>query len=106
MFNDRVKQLLGPGFPKDITVQGQVSLTLSVSAEGKISVDAVNDAGLNVSPPEKRESARQTIIAAIVAVVLDPPKDRSGKSVSVGNWQVSYSCGVFQGKLVLSSISI
>jgi len=106
MFNDKVKQLIVPGFPKDIMVQGQVNLTLSVSADGKISVDALNDAGLNVSPLEKRESVKQTIIATVVAVILDPPKDRSGKSVSVGSWQISYSCGRFLGKLVLSSISI
>lgn len=104
MFNEKVKQLLVPGFPKDIKVQGQVNLTLSVGPEGNIIVEAVNDAGLNVTPPERRDSVRQTIITAVAAVVLDPPKDRRGKPVSVGNWQVSYSCGVFQGKLVLSSI--
>ena len=106
LYNEKIKQLIVTEFPKEIKVQGQVNLTLSVSADGKISVEALNDAGLNVSPPEKRESVRQTIIAAVIAVILDPPLDRSGKSVNVGNWQVSYSCGVFQGKLVLSSVSI
>jgi hypothetical protein len=106
LYNEKIKQLIVTEFPKEVKVQGQVNLTLSVSADGKISVEALNDAGLNVSPPEKRESVRQTIIAAVIAVILDPPKDRSGKSVNVGNWQVSYSCGVFQGKLVLSSIPI
>jgi hypothetical protein len=106
LYNEKTKQLIVTEFPKEIKVQGQVNLTLSVSAEGKISVDSMNDSGLNIMPGDKRELVRKTIMSAVGNILLEPPLDRNGKSVKVANWQVSYSCGLFQGKLVLSTISI
>jgi hypothetical protein len=43
---------------------------------------------------------------AVNSVLLEPAKDRQDKPVRIENWQVSFTCGTFQGKLVLSSISI
>jgi serine/threonine protein kinase len=106
LYDEKIKQIIVTPFPKEIKVQGPVYLTLSVSAEGKISVDTMTDTDLSVSPGEKREFVRQTIVAAVTSILLEPPKDRRDKLVRIENWQVSFTCGMFQGKLVLSSISI
>jgi serine/threonine protein kinase len=106
LYNEKIKRIIVTAFPEEIKVQGPVYLTLSVSAEGKISVDTITDTDLSVSPGEKREFVKQTIVTAVSSVLLEPPKDRRDKLVRIENWQVSYTCGVFQGKLILSSISI
>ncbi len=105
-YNDKIKQIIVTEFPKEIKVQGPVYLTLSVSPEGKISVDSMTDNDLVVLPPERRDFVKQTIRTAVHSVLLEPPKDRQDRPVRVENWQVSFTCGTFQGKLVLSSISI
>jgi hypothetical protein len=106
LYNEKIKRIIVTAFPEEIKVQGPIYLTLSVSAEGKISVDTITDTDLSVSPGEKREFVKQTIVTAVSSVLLEPPKDRRDKLVRIENWQVSYTCGVFQGKLILSSISI
>ncbi len=106
LYSEKIKRIIVTAFPEEIKVQGPVYLTLSVSAEGKISVDTITDTDLSVSPGEKREFVKQTIVTAVSSVLLEPPKDRRDKPVRIESWQVSYTCGVFQGKLILSSISI
>ena len=106
LYNEKIKQLIVAGFPKEVKVQGQVNLTLSVNMHGGIHVDAINDIGLSVTPGDKREFVKQMILSAIEDIDLEPPSDRNGKMVYIENWQVSYSCGLFQGKLVLSTISL
>lgn len=106
VYRELIKQQTAVGLPEDITIQGQINLTLTVNENGKISIESINESVLKVTPSDKREYIREIIQGLITRIVLDPPKDRGGNPVRVIGWRVSYSCKLEKGRLVLNNVGI
>jgi hypothetical protein len=105
LYNQSIKVLNVTGFAKEIDVKGQVQLTLSVSVEGRITVDEIKDLYLSVTPPEMLESVEQKIKSVIEEKRLEPPLINNEISVKVTSWIVSYNCSLSAGKLTLTKTS-
>jgi hypothetical protein len=103
-YRNKIQELTAEVLSENLVVSGQVELTLSIHEEGKIIITDFNDKALSVIPQEKRTFINDKIQKVVSAIVMDPPKDVSNKSVRVKAWIVSYKCYVSQGKLVLKMI--
>jgi hypothetical protein len=88
------------GFKKNITVEGQISVTLGIDKKGIISIANYKDK-IKVSKNNMRYAIKKMICAGIKSLSLSPPQDSMGKAVNVGNFKATYSIGVHKGDLIL-----
>jgi hypothetical protein len=105
-YNERMKLQTAANIPEEISIQGQVNLTLGVNEKGAILIESINESEVKVTPEERREFVIETIRGLITRTQLSPPKDRDGSAVCITGWKVSYSCELEKGKLVLRKISL
>lgn len=101
----KIQRLASEILLENIKVNGQISLALRISETGKIQIMAYRDNGLKVVPPEKRGLIKENIEMIFSLISLDPPQDEAGNRVVIKIWNVSYSCSMIRGRLVLNKIS-
>jgi hypothetical protein len=99
-YNENLKMFEIVKLIRGIRVIGQINLILNVREDGKVSIQRLSDAGLEVNPPNSRKTIISRIFKKIGTVKLPPPMDRKGFPVRVENWRLSYSVGTFANKVI------
>ena len=100
-YNQAIKKIEVLKLMRGIRVLGQISLSLKVSADGKINIQHINDSALKVEPLHARRNIKVRILRKISSIYLTPPIDKRGMGVKVSNWRLSYSVGTFMNKIIL-----
>ncbi|MCX6560521.1 MAG: caspase family protein [Candidatus Aminicenantes bacterium] len=104
-YNDRIGRFSVSGVPADLKAGGQITLVYAVARDGRVSVESMNDAALDVVPEDKKQAVKDGIIAAAREIVLPPPRDKEGNRVTVVHWPVSYQVGRYQDRLVFNIVA-
>lgn len=84
-----------------LKVMGQVVLTLFIDQKGDVSVLSYKDM-VSVFPRKQENRVKKIIRARINDINLQPPTDRDGNPVQLGNWRVTYKVGKFLNKIILT----
>ncbi|MCK4941930.1 MAG: hypothetical protein KAS65_00065, partial [Candidatus Aminicenantes bacterium] len=100
-YNQAIKRIEVLKLMRGIRVLGQISLSLKVREDGKITIQHINDSALKIHPLNARGNIKVRILRKISSIYLPPPIDRKGIGVMVSNWRVSYSVGTFMNKIIL-----
>jgi len=100
-YNQAIKKIEVLKLMRGIRVLGQISLSLKVREDGKITIQKINDSALKIDPLNARRNIKVKILRKISSIYLPPPIDKKGMGVMVSNWRVSYSVGTFRNKIIL-----
>jgi hypothetical protein len=100
-YNQAIKKIEVLKLMRGIRVLGQISLSLKVREDGKITIQYINDSALKIDPLNARRNIKVKILRKISSIYLPPPIDKKGMGVMVSNWRVSYSVGTFRNKIIL-----
>ena len=100
-YNQAIKKIEILKLMGGIRVLGQISLSLKVRTDGKITIQKINDSALKIYPLDARRNIKVRILRKISSIYLSPPIDKKGMGVMVSNWRVSYSVGTFMNKIIL-----
>jgi tetratricopeptide (TPR) repeat protein len=100
-YNAKIKKIDVFNIPRGIKTLGQISMSLAINPDGRLTIQSINDKGLQVRPPRSHLMVKGRIIRAINSIILSPPINRNGDPVRVQNWRVSYNVGTFMGKIIL-----
>jgi tetratricopeptide (TPR) repeat protein len=101
-YKNKVKKIYIMNLEGSAKPSGQITLTMSVDGDGKISVQSFKDTGLLIFPQEERENIKKLISAKFSTMTLVPPKDKQGVPVILQNWRVTYKVGYFGKKIILT----
>ena len=100
-YNQAIKTIVIFRVARYITAIGQISLTLVIRPDGRLSIQQFNDSALDITPPRARDAVKSRILRKVNSIALTPPIDKKGLSVGVENWRISYSVGTFRNRIIL-----
>ena len=100
-YNANIKKIDVVNIPRGIKALGQISMRLAINQDGRLTIQSLNDKGLQVIPPRSHLMIKGRIIRTINSIKLSPPINRNGDPVRVQNWRISYNVGTFMGKIIL-----
>lgn len=103
-YYESIKHLEIQNVNPQIKVGGQVFVKLNISEKGRVSIQTFNDSRLKVTPEGQKNIITNLIQKTISSVAVAPPKDKSGETVKVEGWPLTFEVGKFRDKIVLNII--
>ena len=77
-------------------------MSLSINGQGTITIQGFKTDNLNIQPESEKNNILSKITERIIGIRLDPPKDKSGKSVSVKKWRNTFKVVKWENKIILT----
>jgi len=104
-YSKKIQRLASETSLENLEAAGQINLALQIGETGKILITAYRDDGLNIVPPEKRGWIKEQVERLLSSIALEPPLDEAGNPAVIKIWNVSFSCSIVRGRLVLDKVS-
>ena len=91
-------------FKNKVTINGQLNIKVKIDEFGKLTFLEINQNNLIVTPLVYKKKIVRRIWKKLTNIKFQPPLDKKGNKVILGNWRITFIVSKFKNKIILRKV--